>query len=95
MKGGWRYSAAMSSGWGYLDEVLGRGWRRLWLRLEAVGRGHRRLRLEAVGRGRRWLEGSGGCGWRESAESGDSWRLVDAGGGSWRSEVHGRGRQHV
>ena len=64
MKGGWRYSAAMSDGWRYLDEVLGRGWRRLRLplRLEAVGRGQRRSPLEAVGRGRRRLEGSGDCG---------------------------------
>ena len=93
MKGGWRYSAAMSSGWRYLDEVLGRGWRWLRLRLEAVGRG--RLRLEAVGCGQRQLEGSGGCGWRQSAEGGDSWRLASAGGGGWSSEVHGRGRRRV
>ena len=43
MKDGWRYLAAMKDGCRYLDEVLRYGWRRL--RLEAVGRGRRRLRL--------------------------------------------------
>ena len=48
-------------------------------------------RLEAVGRGRRWLEGSSGCGWKQSTADGGGRRLEGSGGCGLRQSTAGSG----